>query len=464
MIKPLSLPNSLQKKILFWLAINIIIALSLVGFAIYYIALSQANELSDYHLTQSAYLLADNLSEIKVDNSPTPDTDSLIDSQLQADLEADKLNDQMIGQAWDKDKNLIYNSSAEIELTLYKDSGLKTITYNNEQWRVFNENRKNISVQIAQPLKVRNKKAFNLAINLVIPFLALFPIMLITSHFIVKANLKPLHAIANTLDNSDFSKLQPLASNYCTVQELHPIYRAINELLARLGDSINKQQALIADAAHELRSPLTALKLQVQLMERSKDAQPIKNQLTKLNERINRTSHLIEQLLTLAYQEVTNLNAEPLSSIDINSLIDKIVEEYEPTLITQHLTIHKPLPTTPIYLVGREKDFYILFKNLIVNAIKYTPKQGSITLQLQQNTDSVIVNLIDTGKGITATERERVFDRFYRCAGDNTTGSGLGLAIVKKTLEFYQASIELMDNPNTQGLWVKVCFPNINQN
>lgn len=430
--------HSIQKKLLGWLTVGIIAALSMSGVIIYYTALSEANNIFDYHLQQAALSLPDTPAEDSNDGPEDLDQDLMI-------------------QVWDLENNLIYNSRPAWAMPHYNKQGFHTVNAFDDQWRVYSENRRANFIQVSQPTKIRNQLAVSLALRLLMPFLLLIPALLVMTSLVVKHNLLPLQNMANTLQQSNIFNLHGLLIENDLPLELQPIVHALNELLTKLEQALAGQRAFIADAAHELRSPLTALKLQVELIKRADSDITRQQGIIKLDERLKRTIHLIEQMLTLARQEA-NSTHPVFEVIKLNPILDQFAEDYELLAEQRGIQFILEKPSGAIFIHSQEDKIQVLLKNLLDNALKYTPKGGSITLRIEKS-DRVVLNVLDTGKGIVAEERERVFDRFYRCVGDETFGTGLGLAIVKQIVEQHGARLTLHDNPNGSGLWVSISFP-----
>jgi len=239
-------------------------------------------------------------------------------------------------------------------------------------------------------------------------------------------------------------------------QEIQPMVGALNQLLLRLSQALQAQRAFIADAAHELRSPLTALKLQLQLTERaSTDAQRT-IAFTKLNQRLDRIIHLVSQLLKLARSE-PRLESTGFAPVDLSLLVSEVGQEFQP-LAEAHQINLQVMGGADLTVSGQREDLRILVNNLVDNAIRYTTGPGKVSVSVEREFGKVVLRVTDNGSGIPESERERVFDRFYRREGSDVIGSGLGLAIVRNIAEAHHATLTLADNPLGSGLVVKVAF------
>ena len=430
--------HSIQRQLLLGLTLAILLAAGCAGVAIYYSARQEANELFDYQLRQAAMSLPSHLS------------DEIVSSN-------EGLGEEIVVQVWNQKAKLIYTSSPLWSLPRYKKQGFQTVEALEGQWRIYGETRRKNYVQIAQPISVRDYLAAGFAIRSLLPFFALIPAILLLAGFIVNRQLRPLENIAQAVAARTPHDLQPLPTQTLPT-ELATITQALNALLARLAQALSAQRAFIADAAHELRSPLTALKLQLQLAERAKTEVQRTQAIHKLHERLNRTIHLVEQMLTLARQEAAT-TVMAWQVVDLAQLTQTVVQDFMHSAEAKHITLTWTSAASLPLLHGDYANLSILLKNLLDNALNYTPISGRIDVTVWHEEQSLLWQVVDNGIGIAPQERERVFDRFYRCEGNVAAGTGLGLAIVRQIAQQHQATLRLADNPAGQGLVVTVIFP-----
>lgn len=431
--------SSIQQKLLIWLLGCITLATGIAGAGIYEISRNEANRLFDYQLQQTAVSLP-----AHPDENFTNNTEAFAEEDI-------------IIQVWTPKGRLVYSSGHGIPLQMYKHQGFQTITNQEESWRVYTENRRTNVIQVAQPLRVREYLAANLAIRSLVPLLLFIPIILVLAGVIVRRNLSPLQNMTRHLRQRTVFDLQPLPEQNLPL-ELSTITHALNDLFARLDKAQSAQRAFIADAAHELRSPLTALKLQLQLAERAKTEEQRTLAIHKLGERLERAIHLTMQLLTLARQEALS-NRPPNTKIGLGELLQRIHADYLITAQARQITLILEIPPNALEIQGNTDNLLILLKNLVENALHYTPDGGQITLQACKENNHPLLRITDTGMGIPVEERQRVFDRFYRIAGNTLPGTGLGLSIVKNIADQHGASIDLQENPSGKGLQISILFP-----
>jgi two-component system OmpR family sensor kinase len=219
------------------------------------------------------------------------------------------------------------------------------------------------------------------------------------------------------------------------------------------------QREFVADAAHELRTPLTALQLQVQLARRARSDEERQAAFADLEAGLKRATHLVQQLLTLARQEPEAAD-EPPRTVDLAALAAQVVGEYAPLAATRGIDLGLA-HADAVSVFGHDASLRALLANLVDNAVRYTPGGGQVDVTVRHDGDRAVLAVRDTGPGVPAEERERVFDRFYRREGTGVDGSGLGLAIVKAIAERHGATIALEDGPGGKGLVVRISLPAI---
>ena len=272
----------------------------------------------------------------------------------------------------------------------------------------------------------------------------------------VGRGLRPLREIATEVRLRDANTLAPLAVRDMP-DEIAPLSDALNQLLARLSHAIDTQRAFVADAAHALRTPLTALQLQAQLVERADSAATRQQAVAQLRQGLERITHLVAQLLTLARQE-PGAAPPPHEPVDLRALAGDVVAQMSQAALDRDIDLGlEDTGPEPVTVRGDADALRILLTNLIDNALAYIPRGGRIDVQVAHSADGVELMVADNGPGIPAAERARVFDRFYRAPDAPTGGSGLGLAIVAEVAQSHGARVALEDA--APGLRVRVVFP-----
>jgi len=404
--------------------------------------LSEAEALFDYQLRQMALSLRDQ-------------------GFIAPDQAAALANDDFdfVVQIWSVDGTRIYASHPGLALPPRAVLGFAEIRLGNETWRIFSTTTHDRVIQVAQPLAIRRQLAAQAALRGVAPILALVPILALAIGWSVGASLRPVKRLAEEVKRRDADALEPVDESGLPA-EVSPLIEAINALLERLRSAFDAQRAFVSDAAHELRSPLTALKLQLQLQQRSSDAASRAQANEALAAGIERATRLVSQLLTLARAEPGGPH-EPLTPTDLAEAARQAVADVVP--LADAKSIQLALQAHPNCIVeGDASALRILVRNLADNAVRYTPDAGRVELAVGEDAGQILLTVDDSGPGIPASERERVFDRFYRRAGSEEagredTGSGLGLAIVQTIAQRHAASVRMTDSA-LGGLRVEVRF------
>jgi two-component system OmpR family sensor kinase/two-component system sensor histidine kinase QseC len=279
--------------------------------------------------------------------------------------------------------------------------------------------------------------------------------MVLAVAWIVRRGLLPLRHVTAEVQQRDVRSLSPLRSDHLP-REIEPLVGELNRLLARLQGAFAAQRDFISDAAHELRSPLTALRLQLQLLERAPHEAARLEALSQLGAAIERAIHLVEQLLTLARSEPQTAGA-PLQQTDLAAAAALGLADTNALASARRTDLS--LEAEPGMLIRGDADaLRTLVRNLADNAVRYSPEGGTVRVRCRDEPAAVFLEVCDDGPGIAAADRERVFDRFFRRAPAQESGTGLGLAIVKAIAERHAAKVALGEAPGG-GLCVTVGFP-----
>ncbi len=430
--------SSLRARLLIALLTLIVFASLLAGVLTYRRVLAETSTLFDYQLRQMALSLRSQVSVApRIELLPQQgDTDFVI-------------------QIWDLFGARVYLSRPGLPLINRAVLGFEDLNLQGEIWRVYGLQTADGVIQIAQPVSVRQVLARAAALRIVIPLLLLLPLLAAAIVGVVSSGLQPLQRIAFEVQRRDVHSLAPLAT-IDAPREVAPLIEALNRLLTRLQAAFSAQRAFVADAAHELRSPLTAVRLQLQLLERAPDAKAQLEARTELGAAVERAIHLVEQLLTLARNE-PRATAVELAPIELGAVVADAVADCQRQAEARHIELQlEAQPGTTIR--GDREALRVLVRNLVDNAVRYTPTGGRVLVRCTRSPEVVALEVIDNGPGIPASERSRAFDRFYRRATAQEQGSGLGLAIVKAIAERHGAPIALED-ASGGGLHVRVSFP-----
>lgn len=430
--------KSIRARLLAALIVLVALVSVLDAVVTYRRVLSETSILFDYQLRQMALSLRSQISlapriEVPPDQS---DTDFVV-------------------QIWDSFGARTYLSRPGLPLINQTVLGYADMQLRGQAWRAYGLQTADGVIQIAQPVRVREALARATAVRVTLPLILLLPILLIAVAWSVRRGLQPLEYLTSEVQRRDVRSLEPLGEDNLP-REIAPLVGELNRLLARLRDAFGAQRAFIADAAHELRSPLTALRLQLQLLERAADEAARLEARTRLGAAIERAVHLVEQLLALARSEPQESGGE-FGRVDLAGIAAAAITDTHDLALARHIDLGLDAESE-VWVQGDAEALRILARNLLDNAARYTPLYGSVQVRCRSTPGGVLLEVDDTGPGIAAADRDRVFDRFYRRADAQESGTGLGLAIVKAVAARHGAHIALDEGPNG-GLRVAVTFP-----
>ena len=429
--------NSIRRQLLLWLALGLSAGILLAGIALYFQARGEANEIFDYQMRQIAASLPRQAFAPIAPGQALPGMD-----------------DEIMMQIWDSTGTVIYHSHARSAMPQQAELGFVNVPGPGGVWRVYSAQIGNTVVQVSQPLSARQSVAAQMAVKTVMPLLLLFPFLGALIWIAVSRGLAPVRRAADEVKQLDMHALAPIADGGLP-QEIQPLTHALNDLLLRLKSAMQVQRAFVADAAHELRTPLTALRLQVQLAERADSREERQAAFEDLKNGLERATHLVHQLLTLARQEP---GVHQHAELDLTALVQGVIADVSPLAVHRNIDLGMT-ETVAVSVRGDADALRILFNNLLVNAVHYSAPGTTVDVAMQALAGSVVVTIQDNGPGIPAEHMERVFDRFYRAADAQTqavVGSGLGLAIVRQVADLHGITVQL---ENTHpGLRVTVRF------
>ncbi|QRY78356.1 two-component sensor histidine kinase [Pseudomonas sp. PDNC002] len=335
--------------------------------------------------------------------------------------------------------------------------GFSTVSVAGEEFRVLVRTTSvGQRIAIAQETESRDRDARESAWRGLIPFVILIPVLLLVVADLIRKLFRPIAMLSAEIDRRDDQDMAPIDARHLPT-EIRSFALAINRLLGRVGKSMESQRRFVADAAHELRSPLTALSLQAERLCATEMSEQARERLGKLRQGIDRGRNLIDQLLALASAQSSNATAR--TPISLHKVYRTVLEDLLP--VADKKQIDLGVDGDDCVIVTNELELQTMIKNLVDNAVRYTPPRGKIDLLVVQHENAVVLQISDTGPGIPESERERIFDAFYRVPGNDEIGSGLGLSIVKTIANRIGASIELdySDSDSKTGLCISIWIP-----
>jgi two-component system sensor histidine kinase TctE len=318
----------------------------------------------------------------------------------------------------------------------------------------------NVLVQIAESQDKRVALANDIIRGVILPQFIVIPLALLLVWYGLRRGLRPLHALQEKLRvrrPDDLSIIDPREAP----EEISPLLDAFNDLLHRVNQSLSVQRRFLADAAHQLKTPLAGLRTQAELIARVEDPAERQRSLTQLIRSSDRAAHLISQLLALARMENMR-DIAPMEPLELSGLLRETALQFADQALSKDIDFGLDSDDTPAPVVGHPLLLRELFTNLIDNALRYTPRGGEVTVRIESSLDSVVIEVVDSGVGIAPDQRELVFERFYRVLGNEADGSGLGLAIAREIALQHQAIIEVhhaRPARNPPGTRIRVEFP-----
>ena len=435
-------PHSLRARLLWFLLAAIVLTAMAQAVIAYRTAHAEADVIFDYHMQQMALALRSGLPV----NAAASTEPSSADGQA-ADF---------VVQVWTADGLQVFRS-ADTRLPERSVLGFSDVSADGTTYRVFSMQSGSQIIQVAQDMAPRRVMASTLALRTVLPIAVMAPLLMILVWWVVNASMVPVARARLQVAQRRADELTEI-SEAGLPEEIRPLVHELNLLFARLSRAFDAQKSFVADAAHELRSPLAALKLQVQGLRGAGSDAARELAVARLTAGIDRATRLVEQLLVLARQQAsaaTRVKTEPVVLADIvrQELIDA-------TSSAQAHALDIGLAhADEDSVAGQPGALRILVRNLIDNALKYTQSGGKIDLEVCRAGDRIVLGVDDSGPGIAESDRARVLDRFYRVEGTQTPGSGLGLAIVHAIADFHHATLTLGRSATLGGLRVTLSFP-----
>ena len=437
--------RSLKRQLISWLVGLLTLVGGMTGGISFYFALKEANTLLDHQLIQ----IAGSVDE----GSRLP----AMETKFSKESSKEQARDFVI-QVWN-DRTAGRASRPGFNLPRAARSGFSNLclpdTDKDAQWRAYTLIYPERTVQVSQAAGVRLEIATNSAMRVLLPVAVLIPLSWLLIGLVVSRLLKPLGTITEAAAQRELTNLEPLPTGNIPI-EVAPLIHAINTLVSRLSQALSAQRQFLSDAAHELRTPLAALQLQIDNLPQSPSPEALTIRIEEMRRGVRRASHLVAQLLKIARYEAQNTMTTRYS-VDLNASLKNVIADLIPLADNRHIDLGL-IQDDNAMILGNGEDIRILISNLLDNAIRYTPTGGSVDIRIINTNGNAIIEITDTGNGIPAALLPRVFDRFFRAAGQEIEGSGIGLSIVKAIAERESAQIRLANKQDGHGLIATVIF------
>ncbi|MGD9386550.1 MAG: ATP-binding protein, partial [Thioalkalispiraceae bacterium] len=412
--------KSIRNRILIRVFLLFLVIWAGISYATYYQSSHEVEELFDSELAQAAGVLLQISSNLDLNTSN-------LEPRLYQDVYGHRYEKKIAFQIF-KDGKLLLQSANVPSQVMSEQDGFSDQTIANGLWRVFrfNEKETNKTIITAERHDVRQELVNQITRDSLYPLTLMIPILLLMIWLGIDQGLLPIKKLATQIARRSPDNLEPIKVNFNVPNEILPLFTALNNLFEKLKSAFERERRFTSDAAHELQTPLASVKTQTQVALRSEDKEQQQHALEKAVEGIDRATHMVQQLLALARLEPM-ASLQETTKIDITKVTQTILGELDQE--AHKKTIELELNSDELaFINGNLATIEILIRNLLSNAIRYTPQNGQVSVEISKHANQVIFSVTDTGPGIPEPERARVFERFYR-GGENQhiIGSGLGL-------------------------------------
>ncbi|WP_370681400.1 ATP-binding protein [Variovorax boronicumulans] len=433
--------GSLRARLLVFLLAAIVLAAGAQALVAYRTVLKEADDIFDYHMQQMALSLRAGLPP----------------SAAVGGLGGAEQNFDFVVQVWTVDGVRIFESAEEAALPQLAVLGFADVRARGTTYRVFSMQTRGLVIQVAQDMAARRHMAGSLALRTIAPVALMAPLLMLVVWWVVSLSLAPVARVRRQVASRQADDLSPVSEENLP-EEVRPLVQELNLLFGRVRHAFDAQKHFVADAAHELRSPLAALKLQVQGLQRAPDDAARTLAVSRLSAGIDRATRLVEQMLALARHEASVAAGAKPETVDLAEVARLAISDAVAAAQARRIDIGVAQSDAGATVSGQPEALRMLLRNLIDNAVKYTPEGGRVDVGLVKRPDAVELRVDDSGPGLPEAERARVLDRFYRSGEPQAPGSGLGLAIVKSIADLHGATVALEESQSLGGLCVRVTF------
>lgn len=448
-----SRPGSLRWRLLARVSLATLLIWALAALLSYRQARHEVQELMDGQMVKTARLL---LAQVGEDTRALEKLPTNMDTLRGVKKRRSEL--ALEYQISDANGNVLLRSTNAPATPVVSTLGHANIIHNGQPWRslIMETADGRYRVQVVLSIHSRDREALEIARKTVMPLALFMPLVIVLIYFSVRRGLKPLDDLAAEVAARSPENLSLLTPR-TTLLETRPLVDALNRLFNRLTATLENERRFTADAAHELRTPLAALKVQAQVAMATRNPEQHQHALAQVIAGADRTTRLVEQLLRLA--RLDPLQKLPdLQVIDLGALASQTIEEANQTATARNLHLQMEIPATALTIRGDRDLLHVALRNLIDNALRYTPEGGSVTVSVSEQDDTIRLQVTDNGHGVPADELPRLAERFYRGRDVEAEGSGLGLAIVRRIAELHGARFEI-DNLAAGGFVAGLYWP-----
>ena len=435
--------HSLRTRLLLLLCGAVVLTACVQAFITYRTSLEEINDIFDYQMQQMAQSLRPGLPIGGYhSNGPKDDNEEAFAFIVQVSIKG--------GQT-------IFLSTRSMELPRDAEPGFSRFENDGTVYEMYTLASGKQLIQVAQDSEARRNVARTMALRTGTPVAVMVPCLIFLVWWVVSASLSPLERVRTQVASRHADELDEVNEQGLPA-EIFPLVHELNLLFQRVRSAFDAQKNFIGDAAHELRSPLAALKLQVEGLRRSTDEATREVAVNRLANGIDRASRLVEQLLVLARQQATPASLNTKTDVHLGPLVQSIVGDLWEGARARHIDIGVT-EAADGGVKGHQDALNILVRNLLDNAIKYTPLGGTVNVAVHVVQGKTQLTIEDSGPGIPAEVQDRVFDRFFRVAGAQGGGSGLGLSIVRTIADMHAAGLTIERSTVLGGVKVTLEFP-----
>lgn len=439
--------RSIRRQLLVVLLVSVAAIWNATGIVSYFDARHEVDSLLDSHLAQLASLV---IAEVQ---SEPDETDF---QELPA---LHRYAHRLAFQVWDHGKApRLRTANAPATRLSPDDDGFSDVTIDGQHWRVFSEwdDNHRYLVQVGEHARARDEVAANIAENMLLPLAVALPVLGALIWFGISRALTPLRTLSRQVEHRAPDNLAPLDAAGAPA-EVAPLAANLNRLFARVRASMENERRFTADAAHELRTPLAALRAQAQVARGATSDRERERALDNVLVGCDRATHLVEQLLTLARLEPEDFKAQR-ESCDLRSVAKRAIADATPAALARTIEIELT-DGPPATVAGDSRLLEILLRNLLDNAVRYSYAHTVVRVDTGERQGSAFIVVADQGPGVAPEERARLGQRFHRLVGGGISGSGLGLSIVKRIAQIHGATVSFDETASGRGLAVTVSFP-----
>ena len=396
--------------------------------------------------------------------------DEIADMLLIADItthsgqQVDELSDEFDIQYQLKDQQHILTESKEFpleqqnsKLQMQASNGYRYIWQDQQLWRMYSaeDAELKMSVTMLQPVGERFKELAQNVMGYSLVLILLWFMQWLILHFAVKRQFKVIQQLSKNIAEKNADDLAPIQQQVPELKELQPMVLQLNQLLQRLKQSLLAEQRFTADASHELRSPLSAIQMRLQVLKRK---YPDLNQdLASIQNDVSRGTQVLENLLLLARLDPTNTHQLPKIDVNLQAIVSDVIQALQPFALEKNIQIPTHI-ADDLSIFANEKLIFTCVRNLVDNAIRYAGQGGHVFIDVQQRQQNVVMTIADDGQALTEEILQRLGERFYRALGTKTQGSGLGLSICQKIMQLHAGEIHFSKS-GYGGLQVTLQFP-----